>query len=223
LVLGDATRRGKPTKRGEAGEAHDSLPRERRRRQGKDPSCCPGRPVRPPPPAGFFRANDFRRNNPMQSRNPPISPGIENAFGVDPGRRPPPAPLAGVSWDGKCRGFSSGLKAWRRRGPLPTLPRKREREFGRRIDHRPAGRSHRRGSAKWSWRYVPRPSKPTCRGTRDFPCTLPPLVAVSARLGRGTRRPCCRSSVVEHSLGKGEVDSSILSGSTRPITLKYFL
>jgi hypothetical protein len=27
---------------------------------------------------------------------------------------------------------------------------------------------------------------------------------------------CCRSSVVEHSLGKGEVDSSILSGSTRP-------
>src|SRR5215467_819305 len=27
-------------------------------------------------------------------------------------------------------------------------------------------------------------------------------------------RPCCRSSVVEHSLGKGEVDSSILSGST---------
>ena len=27
--------------------------------------------------------------------------------------------------------------------------------------------------------------------------------------------PCCRSSVVEHSLGKGEVDSSILSGSTR--------
>jgi hypothetical protein len=26
----------------------------------------------------------------------------------------------------------------------------------------------------------------------------------------------CRSSVVEHSLGKGEVDSSILSGSTSP-------
>ena len=25
---------------------------------------------------------------------------------------------------------------------------------------------------------------------------------------------CCRSSVVEHSLGKGEADSSILSGST---------
>ena len=25
---------------------------------------------------------------------------------------------------------------------------------------------------------------------------------------------CCRSSVVEHSIGNGEVDSSILSGST---------
>jgi hypothetical protein len=27
-------------------------------------------------------------------------------------------------------------------------------------------------------------------------------------------RACCRSSVVEHSIGNGEVDSSILSGST---------
>ncbi len=31
---------------------------------------------------------------------------------------------------------------------------------------------------------------------------------------------CCRSSVVEHSLGKGEVESSILSGST--ISLQLF-
>ena len=30
----------------------------------------------------------------------------------------------------------------------------------------------------------------------------------------GDARRCCRSSVVEHSLGKGEVESSILSGST---------
>ena len=30
----------------------------------------------------------------------------------------------------------------------------------------------------------------------------------------------CRSSVVEHSLGKGEVDSSILSGSTMQDPLK---
>ena len=29
-------------------------------------------------------------------------------------------------------------------------------------------------------------------------------------------RACCRSSVVEHSLGKGEVESSIPSGSTIP-------
>ena len=42
-----------------------------------------------------------------------------------------------------------------------------------------------------------------------------------ARIGapcRGHFRPilgaCCRSSVVEHSIGNGEVDSSILSGST---------
>ena len=28
---------------------------------------------------------------------------------------------------------------------------------------------------------------------------------------------CCRSSVVEHSIGNGEVDSSILSGSTSPL------
>ena len=40
-------------------------------------------------------------------------------------------------------------------------------------------------------------------------------MAVSAR-SWALPRPgfCCRSSVVEHSLGKGEVDSSILSGST---------
>jgi hypothetical protein len=34
---------------------------------------------------------------------------------------------------------------------------------------------------------------------------------VAADTGRAR---CCRSSVVEHSLGKGEADSSILSGST---------
>jgi hypothetical protein len=33
--------------------------------------------------------------------------------------------------------------------------------------------------------------------------------------GRASARACCRSSVVEHSLGKGEVVSSILTGSTR--------
>ncbi len=59
------------------------------------------------------------------------------------------------------------------------------------------------------------------------PDTLPPRLhlgrpcgknrprLVAALEGRFPRCPvCCRSSVVEHSLGKGEVDSSILSGST---------
>jgi hypothetical protein len=33
---------------------------------------------------------------------------------------------------------------------------------------------------------------------------------------------CCRSSVVEHSIGNGEVDSSILSGSTtKPLKLQH--
>ena len=36
----------------------------------------------------------------------------------------------------------------------------------------------------------------------------------SARFAIPRHLPRCRSSVVEHSLGKGEVDSSILSGST---------
>jgi hypothetical protein len=41
-------------------------------------------------------------------------------------------------------------------------------------------------------------------------------VAVWPDLWHGTanRSRCCRSSVVEHSLGKGEVESPILSGST---------
>ena len=46
-------------------------------------------------------------------------------------------------------------------------------------------------------------NRPPAGGRRGrFSCKLNPA-------------PCCRSSVVEHSLGKGEVDSSILSGSTR--------
>jgi hypothetical protein len=36
----------------------------------------------------------------------------------------------------------------------------------------------------------------------------------SGLFGRFFERACCRSSVVEHSIGNGEVDSSILSGST---------
>ena len=45
------------------------------------------------------------------------------------------------------------------------------------------------------------------------------LWQISARLvgpsgARFFTSTCCRSSVVEHSIGNGEVDSSILSGST---------
>ena len=38
--------------------------------------------------------------------------------------------------------------------------------------------------------------------------------AVFGRFLKFKARACCRSSVVEHSIGNGEVDSSILSGST---------
>ncbi len=58
----------------------------------------------------------------------------------------------------------------------------------------------------------PLPARP------DHPCTLPPLMAVSARFGAPlwiAPGSCCRSSVGEHPLGKGEVVSSILPGSTR--------
>jgi hypothetical protein len=63
------------------------------------------------------------------------------------------------------------------------------------------------------------------------------VLAVPRPMWQGTRRPraivsfpcrfdrpaCCGSSVVEHSLGKGEVESSILSRSTRKKLMKYRL
>ena len=56
---------------------------------------------------------------------------------------------------------------------------------------------------------------------RQIPCAKqPPMARIAALFGPFARqRPekaSCRSSVVEHSLGKGEVLSSILSGSTIP-------
>src|SRR6516225_2452381 len=39
--------------------------------------------------------------------------------------------------------------------------------------------------------------------------------ALGPHLLEASAPPCCRSSVVEHPLGKGEVVSSILTGSTR--------
>ena len=53
------------------------------------------------------------------------------------------------------------------------------------------------------------PAKP--RKAALHPAT--PYGTFAARVVR--RRLCCRSSVVEHPLGKGEVVSSILPGSTR--------
>src|SRR3954451_3505089 len=55
-------------------------------------------------------------------------------------------------------------------------------------------------------------------------CTGRGLVADIGPLGRplvaadSYPSTCCRSSVVEHSIGNGEVDSSILSGSTSYLT-----
>ncbi len=40
------------------------------------------------------------------------------------------------------------------------------------------------------------------------------MVRAAQATGPAVAQARCRSSVVEHSLGKGEVDSSILSGST---------
>src|ERR1700749_3710280 len=57
-------------------------------------------------------------------------------------------------------------------------------------------------------RQAPRPRVSALRGRltppRPYGISAPPLITAT----------CCRSSVVEHSLGKGEVHSSILSGST---------
>ena len=53
---------------------------------------------------------------------------------------------------------------------------------------------------------------------RRSPCACESPMAVSAAfapLHLGCERSCCRSSVVEHPLGKGEVECSIHSGSTR--------
>src|SRR5215471_18421975 len=53
---------------------------------------------------------------------------------------------------------------------------------------------------------------------RHSPCACESPMAVSAAFAPrhlGCERSCCRSSVVEHPLGKGEVECSIHSGSTR--------
>jgi hypothetical protein len=52
-------------------------------------------------------------------------------------------------------------------------------------------------------------------GRRNSKMVLLRLSCATVNRNAENARFCCRSSVVEHSLGKGEVDSSILSGSTR--------
>src|SRR5262249_32007868 len=72
-----------------------------------------------------------------------------------------------------------------------------------------------------------RPKTDVGGGRPWFPVLAPPTPLWQASPARRVRRASaprpdksCRSSVVEHSLGKGEVDSSILSGSTtRPMKL----
>jgi hypothetical protein len=106
------------------------------------------------------------------------------------------------------------------RGPLPR-PSIRKRRGSCRGTMETAsarspcpGASHQRRSPRRAGPPAGRRSIRARRAPGDFPCALPPLVAVSARFGRAGAASCCRSSVVEHSLGKGEVESSILSGST---------
>jgi hypothetical protein len=70
------------------------------------------------------------------------------------------------------------------------------------------------GEVELAMRAVRLPRRPArSRGTFLAPCH--PLWQFPRASGGAPAAPCCRSSVVEHSLGKGEVDSSILSGSTR--------
>jgi hypothetical protein len=65
--------------------------------------------------------------------------------------------------------------------------------------------------------------------TGPFPCLRAPCPCGKDRPPCGPfwsilgSRACCRSSVVEHSIGNGEVDSSILSGSTILVNkIKHF-
>ena len=72
-----------------------------------------------------------------------------------------------------------------------------------------ADRGYARG-ARAPWLATPHPLWHTRAASR---AVLPIIRRSSGSCLRCAQ--CCRSSVVEHSLGKGEVESSILSGSTR--------
>ena len=97
-----------------------------------------------------------------------------------------------------------------------------------RVERWPRMVGNRIGSGSWSlaaFEGARRQQAPLFDDFGPFParpraCARGALVARTGRLVGGLLgrfpqyRACCRSSVVEHSIGNGEVDSSILSGST---------
>src|SRR5262249_25703590 len=115
-------------------------------------------------------------------------------------------------------------KTTRRLMATAVMRKEQARRTHRKHDHRPPSSGYQKYCATFA-RHGCRPGTlgsqlavvATCRGTRlansgavvylgrPAGCPLP-------RQPRRVRR--CRSSVVEHSLGKGEVVSSILTGST---------
>jgi hypothetical protein len=101
------------------------------------------------------------------------------------------------------------------RNPRPARAT-RERPFRRKFGNRIRGGT---GICRPSWPILPQfgaipgLSRP-CASEVIVAHIAAPDGAPRADSFRVSPRACCRSSVVEHSLGKGEVDSSILSGST---------
>ncbi len=84
-------------------------------------------------------------------------------------------------------------------------------EFGNRIGPEPAGPGRPRATrADFADFRCPAGLSRACAGRGLVARIGPPVGAFWPILYRA----CCRSSVVEHSIGNGEVDSSILSGST---------
>lgn len=108
-----------------------------------------------------------------------------------PSRRPVAAPRCGAG------------------GSRPALPPVRARPSHRIDLHRPT-------VATIRFRHFSTDQTPLSNSPPDAPCIPRPPVADTAphRTGPAGTRVRCGSSVVEHSLGKGEVESSILSRST---------
>jgi hypothetical protein len=103
-------------------------------------------------------------------------------FSVDPRPKPPALPPWRAGWGAEiAEAFQTASGYGTAAPPSPTFPRKRGEGV------RP---SHRRSPQIASFRAlrsgadtVVQLFKLTCEVRGDFPCTLPPLVAVSARFG----------------------------------------